>query len=485
MIFKINFVEITKRYIFAKNPKKPNLDMFWPKKWTKNDHCILVAIFERNKKLKNVIMATFKILLGSQRKDGIRQVYVRLSHNGTREKVKIPFVATAKQVGKTGDISDTRLLVTIYNVIQQMQDGVAELGVAGLGMTAREIADAVWYKKYAENDKDFRLDWMEWLDVVIEEKKKRPGRTWESYRSAKVAYGRYMKARRIERMDINDIKKQTLIDFMEWMAADGIGPRGREAYMSNLASAHNMAKRRYNDEDEDTNNISRSPFANIEYKIPAQDKNAKKKYALDSEQMRWLWEAPVPTTKRVKRARDTFFMSFALCGMNSCDMFDLPKSSDRTRIVYDRRKTIGRTGESSHIELEVPKEIQHVVDAYDGRRSFFCYQDELGSDQSMNKTVNEGLKLFLASAAEYYSDQWNVGLSEAKKRLGVCDEVTYYTARHSWASIAANECHVRMDLIDRCLCHVTDSVAARSYVKRVYDEINEANAMVVAKVMGR
>lgn len=429
-------------------------------------------------------MATFKIALGKQRKDKSRPIYVNLVHNGTRESIKLSFDALPKQIGKNGSLSDTKLQASVYALIQKMQDGMVELGVAALNMTAKEVANAVWYAKSEESNDVFALDWMAWLDEVIEEKKKRNGRTWESYRSAKNAFERYMNDRGIVGMDINDVKKKTLMDFMEWMMEAGIGARGREAYMTNLASAHNMAKKKFNDEDDEVLNIPRSPFGKIEYKIPEHDKNEKKRYALRSEQMRWLWEAPVPKARRVKRARDAFFISFALCGMNSCDMFDLPKCDDRTRIVYDRRKTVDRIGESSHIELDVPKQIQGVVDAYEGRRSFFCYQDELCNDQSMNKTVNEGLKIFFADAADYYSDIWGIGLSETKKRLGVDMPVTYYTARHSWASIAANECHVRMDLIDRCLCHVVDSVAAKSYVKREYEEINSTNAMVLKKTFG-
>jgi integrase len=57
--------------------------------------------------------------------------------------------------------------------------------------------------------------------------------------------------------------------------------------------------------------------------------------------------------------------------------------------------------------------------------------------------------------------------------------LTFYAARHSWATIARNNCGVSMDDVAMCLNHKSGYNTTDQYVKKDWSIIDNANRKVI------
>ena len=73
----------------------------------------------------------------------------------------------------------------------------------------------------------------------------------------------------------------------------------------------------------------------------------------------------------------------------------------------------------------------------------------------------------------------NIGLRTVAKEIGV-DSLQFYQARHTWASIARNDCGIDAYTVDKALNHISKDLQLLDvYVKRDFSAINKANKRVI------
>jgi len=72
----------------------------------------------------------------------------------------------------------------------------------------------------------------------------------------------------------------------------------------------------------------------------------------------------------------------------------------------------------------------------------------------------------------------NKRLEHLCKLAGV-EKMTSYTFRHSWATIAYNDCSATMQLISLCLNHSSGFNVTELYVKKRFDQIDGLNKKVI------
>ena len=66
------------------------------------------------------------------------------------------------------------------------------------------------------------------------------------------------------------------------------------------------------------------------------------------------------------------------------------------------------------------------------------------------------------------------------------DDLEYYAARHSWATIALNKCGIDKYTVHAALNHVDESMRVTDiYIERDFVNENKANAKVVKYVFGK
>ena len=246
--------------------------------------------------------------------------------------------------------------------------------------------------------------------------------------------------------------------------------RSLSLYLISIKKLFNEAKKRYNKKEKNLILIPNSPF--VDFEIPKQE--ATRKRAIPADIIKKVWELPYrdmkkgyKSTNRFNLAKDCFILSFCLMGINSADLYNATEMKGNT-IIYYRTKTKARRLDNAKMMVDIPKIIHPIIDKYrdkTGRRLFNFYQyycDEKG----FNKAINYGLK-------------------EIGSILGV-DDLEYYAARHSWATIALNKVGIDKYIVHAALNHIDDSMKVTDiYIERDFVNENKANAKVVKYVFSK
>ena len=287
-----------------------------------------------------------------------------------------------------------------------------------------------------------------------------------------------------EELDINLIT----LDFLEQFKAFLIGERDARTkklmqqgkrvtsnrtlslYLVSIKKLFNEAKRKYNKKDKNLILIPNSPFE--DFKIPKQE--ATRKRAIPADIIKKVWKLPYKDMKkgykstcRYNLAKDCFILSFCLMGINSADLYNATEMRGNT-IIYNRTKTKARRLDGAKMMVDIPKIVQPLIDKYKdstGKRLFNFYQ-YYGDEKTFNKAINYGLK-------------------EIGAILEV-DDLEYYAARHSWATIALNKVGIDKYIVHAALNHIDDSMKVTDiYIERDFVNENKANAKVVKYVFGK
>ena len=287
-----------------------------------------------------------------------------------------------------------------------------------------------------------------------------------------------------EELDINLIT----LDFLEQFKAFLIGERDARTkklmqqgkrvtsnrtlslYLVSIKKLFNEAKRKFNKKDKNLILIPNSPFE--DFKIPKQE--ATRKRAIPADIIKKVWKLPYKDMKkgykstcRYNLAKDCFILSFCLIGINSADLYNATKMRGNT-IIYNRTKTKARRLDGAKMMVDIPKIVQPLIDKYKdstGKRLFNFYQ-YYGDEKTFNKAINSGLK-------------------EIGSILEV-DDLEYYAARHSWATIALNKVGIDKYIVHAALNHIDDSMKVTDiYIERDFVNEDKANAKVVKYVFGK
>ena len=287
-----------------------------------------------------------------------------------------------------------------------------------------------------------------------------------------------------EELDINLIT----LDFLEQFKAFLIGERDARTkkliqqgkrvtsnrtlslYLVSIKKLFNEAKRKFNKKDKNLILIPNSPFE--DFKIPKQE--ATRKRAIPADIIKKVWKLPYKDMKkgykstcRYNLAKDCFILSFCLIGINSADLYNATEMRGNT-IIYNRTKTKARRLDGAKMMVDIPKIVQPLIDKYKdstGKRLFNFYQ-YYGDEKTFNKAINCGLK-------------------EIGAILEV-DDLEYYAARHSWATIALNKVGIDKYIVHAALNHIDDAMKVTDiYIERDFVNENKANTKVVKYVFGK
>ena len=241
-------------------------------------------------------------------------------------------------------------------------------------------------------------------------------------------------------------------------------------YLVSIKKLFCEAKRKFNKKDKNLILIPNSPFE--DFKIPKQE--ATRKRAIPADIIKKVWKLPYKDMKkgykstcRYNLAKDCFILSFCLIGINSADLYNATKMRGNT-IIYNRTKTKARRLDGAKMMVDIPKIVQPLIDKYKdstGKRLFNFYQ-YYGDEKTFNKAINSGLK-------------------EIGSILEV-DDLEYYAARHSWATIALNKVGIDKYIVHAALNHIDDSMKVTDiYIERDFVNENKANAKVVKYVFSK
>ena len=435
-------------------------------------------------------MVTFNYELGKTNSKGNTPIYIRICVDRQIKRIRFYADAAPGDLTSKGEIKNASLELAVTDKMQEYRRKMLNASSDAANWNVDEVYKYLTEENQSKKQDDFNLDFFEFgykhVDRLLKEGKVK---TSQGYATALRNFQKYLGT---DKIDINSINKNMLLGYKEWFEENDFGARAFELYMSNLQSLHNRAKLYYNDEDDEKLNIKLSPFKNVQFKRNAAEKRLVEKRALTPATLKYLYNVPYNAlTPRAQLARDAFFLSFALCGMNAVDMMQHVQKEDceRDLIEYYRSKTVGRTGKDAFISMHLHPMFKTEHERMRGKRHTWCFAERYSASDNFNAALNKGLKELTDAAVLYYSKEFGLDPESKRKailkKLDIPGDLTFYSARHSFATIAANDCHVPTETVDRCLCHVVNSVAAQSYIKKDYKFTDETIKAVVEVVFGK
>lgn len=396
-------------------------------------------------------MATFAHEVSPYRKkDGTYAIKTRLIHNRRTLRKPTGIYARADQLTRDKTkIRDQNLL----NAVEAHTDRLRMVAAGIVGAQWMD-ADELWRRIEAamEEEKGFRLDFVAFSDTFTEKMNRG---TADGYKWAVRAFCAFLGR---DRIDVNEIDRRMVLAFRDWIEErNGKGCRAASAYLEKLRTIHSRARDIWNDPDTGLVRIPREPFKGTIPPHPATSHRA-----LTLSQLRAVL-ASEPQTRRGRLALDVFRISFFLVGANTADLYGLRKDDLRDGVLtYRRRKTRDRRSDGAEIRVKVEPEALETMGRWPGTGDSLLAFPSMYSDfKGFNKAVD-------------------VGLHQIGEAVGVPGLTSYY-ARHTWATIARNECGVPKDVVAEALNHASrgGERVTDIYLERDFSRIWEANRKVL------
>lgn len=413
-----------------------------------------------------------EVLKAGLKNDGTYNIKVRITYNREVKRLSTNLFATQADITKSFKLKDgTTIKLSADKLIHNYQEICSKLQLEAQNYTINDIIAHFKGEQRKSQEIDFIKFSREWIAHATI-------KGVENYTTAINAFIAFLGK---EELNINHLNKDLLEKFTSYINTKREAKvkelikqgkrvpsnRAVSLYLGSIRHLFNEAKMKYNDYDRNIIIISNSPFEN--FKIPKQE--ATRKRAIAASLIKKIYNLPYHYTSkgtevqgRYNLAKDCFILSFCLIGMNSADLYNCSEMEENI-ITYYRTKTTSRRNDKAKMKVEVPPIVMPLLEKYKdkaGGRLFNFYHVYSTAD-SFNKAINYGLK-------------------EIGKLLGI-DDLEYYAARHSWATLAVNKVGIDKYTVHAALNHIDEAMRVTDiYIERDFKIENEANKKVVEYV---
>lgn len=402
-----------------------------------------------------VVYATFA------KSDGTIPIKLRVTWNKKSTYLATDLIASPGDYVHSADkknlkLKNNRLRFVIEELIKKYSDAADKCRLVldmNPGMTVNDVVKLV--RKQFDTPKQFRLNFVQFCSDFIEEKKK----------TSKKAAGNYVRAIKLLSdfmgkgdFDISEITSSRLNEFTSFLKKR-YGENARTVSMvpSHIKTMHKEARHKYNSEEMDAVFI-RNPFDY--YICPKQ--SASRHINVDAEIIQGMINDYQSTEGRVRLAVAAFLLSFGLMGINTPDLYEC--TEDKDCVHYFRRKTQGRRYDKAEMLIRIPSCLNPLIEEY--------------RDDSGNRAFN-----FYKRYRRYENmeDAEIKGMHQYAEKIGYKDKLSYYCARHTWATLArSSRCNIEKATVDECLAHKGEHPVADVYIKRDYSRLWAANEQVLS-----
>lgn len=409
-------------------------------------------------------MATFKaeVYAHQKRADGTYNIKIRVTHKQRKKYLSTPWYVGKEDLTRALKLKNQKYIDMVEDTLRRYRSICNSVGEGLDDMTVEQVVELLTKDK----EKPFDLDIVAYTEAYIA-KLKKDGHSG----TAKVYQVAINSLKRFVGRDVVSIREITvrfLTDWIEWIGEQPPrknckkGDRAQGLYLAQLRAMYNRAKMEFNDEEAGIIRIPFSPFNRVA--IPKASESRKR--ALSVEQVRALAKIPYttilqPGTNRFNLAKDVFLLSFFLVGMNAIDLYTATEC-DGERITYQRQKTRNRRADRAEISIRIEPEAQALVDKYrdhTGQRVFNFYR--------------------LYSSTDTFCAALNKGLKAIGEILRI-DDLEFYAARHSWATIARNDAKVDKYTVHTALNHIDEHMRVTDiYLLKCWEPIDAANRAVL------
>lgn len=388
-------------------------------------------------------------------------VFISLTHQTKRVLIATPYIIGAEYV-KKGKIINRAKYAEIYNSeVLKYEERLGRIVCPEL-LDLNSIKEIITAEK---RDDVTVIDFFTAADEYIDKIERTPARvrTAEIYRYNLHSFKRYTGR---DKLYTFEMTRRMMQGYVEFMIKEGRKPSTINTKINNLKALFNAIKNDYNDYDNGTLNVKNDPFRKLEtpqIMLMAGDR------ALSVADIRKIINAKFEAGKGyrlsvVNYACDYFLLSFYLLGINPIDMYNLKKDQYKDgRIIYTRSKTKRRLG-GAEISIPVCEQAAKLINKHRSR-------GEKLLDLEENYTQVEGVVNMVSRNLNRIYKQLSLDIEE--------DSFTWYSARHTWASIAANECHYSDAEVARALNHQSEHRVTRGYIRPDWSLLDRMNNAVL------
>lgn len=387
-----------------------------------------------------------------QRADGYYPVYIRVTHERRTAFIKTNKVVDSKSVNKNKEIRDNAVLkycmelISYYTQRLNMQD-----------ISKWSIKEVVAFLATEETDVSFSDYAKLHISRMINDGHDRNAK---NYKLAVANLERYIGTTQVM------FSYLTSAVLTRWIGTLMKNKRCKEMYPVCVRQIFKAALTELNDEERGICRIKFNPWLKVQ--IPKSDTAEQR--AISAESCREFFNRPLPESKMISSlpelGRDVAKLVLCLGGINTVDLFNMKKTDYRHgAICYKRAKTRHSRRDEAYIEMRVEPFIQSVFDKYlapEGDEYLFNFHERYCDSDSFSANVNNGIKKIC-------------------KDMGMAKEDYYcvYTFRHTWGTIAQNDCDANLYEVAFGMNHSHGLKVTRGYVKIDFTPAWELNAKVI------
>lgn len=272
-------------------------------------------------------------------------------------------------------------------------------------------------------------------------------RTADTYRSAYRRLANFLGGKPLRP---NEVTSSLAEEYEGYLKNEGMTMNSVSFYLRILRAVYNEAVR-------EGLAIDTKPFARVYTGVARTSKRA-----LSIDAVRKIFTAKGQTGKQ-RFARDMFMFSFLTRGMSFVDMAHLTKENLKGNILTYRRRKTGQT--ISVLWLECMQDIVDRWPSLDGHHLLGILDENIEPLEKQYRKCQMSVNYMLRNLC---------------RDIGAGDNVTMYSARHSWASIA-KELDIPVAVISDGMGH--DSVATTQiYLNTISSRIDMANDKVISSI---
>lgn len=394
-------------------------------------------------------MTTFEPCIRNIRADGYAKVYIRVTKNTKPAYIGTEFVVSDKQVsGKK--IKDpfvkTETMIIIRSYIERLNK---------VNSDRWNVKDVVEYLLSHTSEISFTEYYDMFIKNMIDSGRKNASTNY------KFAIQSLLKFCNKDRLYFSEITSKTI---NAWIETLGDTKRVKNMYPTCIRTVFTKGLVTYNDYDNDDIRIKNQPFMRVS--IPKTDKA--KKRSISREVLLKLFNVDLSgiILNRTKVSQDVAIMSFCLAGINIADLYYLEKTNRiGNKLCYNRHKTKTNRDDNAYTEIIIPDLILHLFEKYEGSKRLLVFSEMIKTE-----------KAFL--------DYIDLGLKDVAKIAGVTEKITTYVFRHTFATIAQNNCGASTELVGFALNHASAHKITEGYITKDYSPINTLNSVVLEFVFG-
>lgn len=269
----------------------------------------------------------------------------------------------------------------------------------------------------------------------------------------RMAYRKFATFLGTRRPSIAQLSREIVVEYETWLRQSGLSPNTISFYLRYLRAVYNVASMEINFY------TQRDPFLYIRINQVATIKRA-----ISPSNLRRIAEYDLSQRNpRIAFARDIFMFSFFTRGMSFVDMAYLRKNDIHDNILSYRRRKTGQW-----LTMAIEPCMQEIIDRYDNPSDYLLpilQDDSYKNYRSQQRDLNRHIRAL-------------------GQELGFEQPLTFYVARHTWATMARDS-GAPIQNISAGMGHTSERTTNIYLAQLDHSRVDKLNRQVISQLSGK